>query len=56
MLETITGPTAVLSSVATPTMWVVTILAVLALLAVDFLITRRPHEVSMREAVGWSAF
>lgn len=56
VLETITGPTAVLSSVATPTMWVVTILAVLALLAVDFLITRRPHEVSMREAVGWSAF
>jgi TerC family integral membrane protein len=37
-------------------MWLVTILAVLALLAVDFLITRRPHEVSMREAVGWSAF
>ena len=26
------------------------------LFAVDFLITRRPHEVSMREAVGWSAF
>ncbi|WP_274996793.1 TerC family protein [Promicromonospora iranensis] len=37
-------------------MWAVTILAVLALLAVDFLITRRPHEVSMREALGWSAF
>ncbi len=28
----------------------------LALLVVDFLLTRRPHEVSMREAVGWSTF
>jgi TerC family integral membrane protein len=37
-------------------MWAVTILAVLVLIAVDFLITRRPHEVSMREALGWSAF
>ncbi|MFI6426254.1 TerC family protein [Promicromonospora sp. NPDC050880] len=37
-------------------MWAVTILAVIALLVVDFLITRRPHEVSMREALGWSAF
>jgi TerC family integral membrane protein len=44
------------TSVATPTMWLVTILAVLALIAVDFLLTRRPHEVSMREALGWSAF
>jgi len=45
-----------LTSVATPTLWAVTILAVVALLVVDFLITRRPHEVSMREALGWSAF
>lgn len=53
----ITGTaSAALPSVATPTMWAVTILAVLALIAVDFLITRRPHEVSMREALGWSAF
>ena len=44
-------------SVGTPTLWAVTIAAVIALLfAVDFLLTRRPHEVSMREAVGWSAF
>ncbi len=57
MLAITTAPSsAALTSVATPTMWVVTILAVLALLAVDFLLTRRPHEVSMREAVGWSAF
>jgi tellurite resistance protein TerC len=44
------------TTIATPTLWAVTIGAVLALLALDFLITRRPHEVSMREAVGWSAF
>jgi len=45
-----------LDTIATPTLWAVTIGAVLVLLAVDFLLTRRPHEVSMREAVGWSAF
>ena len=45
-----------LTSIATPTLWWVTIAAILALLALDFVITRRPHEVSMREALGWSAF
>jgi TerC family integral membrane protein len=45
-----------LSTVGTPTLWLVTIGAVLVLLVLDFLITRKPHEVSMREAVGWSAF
>lgn len=44
------------TTIATPTLWAVTIGGVLALLALDFLITRRPHEVSMREAVGWSVF
>ncbi len=43
-------------SVATPGLWAAVIGAVLALLVVDFLVTRKPHEVSMREAVGWSAF
>ncbi|MFC8800668.1 TerC family protein [Promicromonospora sp. NPDC057138] len=56
MLTTVTSSSAALTSVATPAMWAVTILAVLALIAVDFLITRRPHEVSMREALGWSGF
>ena len=37
-------------------LWAVVIGAVVALLALDFLITRRPHEVFMTEAVGWSAF
>ncbi len=45
-----------LDSIGTPMLWAVTIGAVIALLALDFLITRRPHEVSMKEAVGWSAF
>ncbi|MCX4472861.1 Inner membrane protein alx [Micromonospora sp. MW-13] len=45
-----------LSSVGTPTLWAVTIAGVLALLVLDFLVTRKPHEVSIREALGWSAF
>ncbi|MER7459603.1 TerC/Alx family metal homeostasis membrane protein [Micromonospora sp. NPDC126480] len=45
-----------LQSVGTPTLWAVTIAGVLALLALDFLVTRRPHEVSIREALAWSAF
>ena len=56
MLTPVESPAAALTSVATPTIWLVTIVAVLALLALDFLVTRRPHEVSMREALGWSAF
>ncbi|MBL8931257.1 MAG: TerC/Alx family metal homeostasis membrane protein [Kineosporiaceae bacterium] len=42
--------------VGTPLLWALTIGAVMLLLVADFLITRRPHEVSMREAIGWSAF
>ncbi|SCG65270.1 TerC/Alx family metal homeostasis membrane protein [Micromonospora humi] len=45
-----------LSSIGTPTLWAVTIAGVLALLVLDFLVTRKPHEVSLREALGWSAF
>jgi len=37
-------------------LWFVTIGAVVVLLALDFVVTRRPHEVSMKEAAGWSAF
>ncbi|WP_374454155.1 TerC family protein [Nocardioides sp.] len=45
-----------MSSIASPTLWFVTIGVVLALLVVDFVATRRPHEVSMKEALAWSAF
>ena len=42
--------------VGTPLLWAITLGAVLVLVAVDFALTRRPHEVSMKEALGWSAF
>jgi len=45
-----------LQTIATPTLWAWTLVGVLVLFAVDFVITRRPHEVGVREAVGWSAF
>ncbi|CAN5370454.1 TerC family protein [soil metagenome] len=45
-----------ITTIASPTLWAVTIGAVVVLLALDFLATRRPHEVSMREAIAWSAF
>ncbi|MEJ3744869.1 TerC family protein [Actinomycetes bacterium KLBMP 9797] len=45
-----------LASIGSPLLWTVTITVLLALLAVDFVLTRRPHEVPMREAVGWTVF
>ncbi len=49
-------PAATHPSIGTPALWAITIGAIAVLFVVDFLITRRPHEVSMKEAVGWSAF
>ena len=49
-------PAPALDSIGTPTLWALTIGGVIALLVADCLITRRPHEVSMKEALGWSAF
>ncbi|SDK00235.1 integral membrane protein, TerC family [Actinopolyspora mzabensis] len=43
-------------SVGTPWLWAISIGVLLALLIVDFAITHRPHEVALREAVGWSVF
>ncbi|WP_246257689.1 TerC/Alx family metal homeostasis membrane protein [Amycolatopsis anabasis] len=37
-------------------MWTASIAVLAGLLVADFLVTRRPHEVSTREAVGWSVF
>ena len=45
-----------LDSIGTPTLWAITISAVVILLVVDFVATRKPHEVSMREAAAWSVF
>ncbi|GAA0837897.1 TerC/Alx family metal homeostasis membrane protein [Streptosporangium amethystogenes subsp. fukuiense] len=45
-----------LETIGSPQLWTITVAALLLLLAVDFILTRRPHEVRMREAVGWSVF
>lgn len=42
--------------VGTPSLWLLTLVGVVVLVAADFLLTRRPHEVSLREAAAWSAF
>ncbi|MFC4121716.1 TerC/Alx family metal homeostasis membrane protein [Nonomuraea zeae] len=44
------------SSVASVTLWSVTVAGLLLLLVVDIVLTRRPHEVGLREAVTWSVF
>jgi TerC family integral membrane protein len=43
------------ASIGTPLMWTVTLITVVVVVALDFLVTHRPHEVSMKEAVRWSA-
>ncbi|GAB3568783.1 TerC family protein [Amycolatopsis endophytica] len=43
-------------SVGSPLLWTISIAVLIGLLVADFLVTRRPHEVSMREAIGWSVF
>jgi tellurite resistance protein TerC len=43
-------------SVASPLLWTVTLAGVLFFFAVDFVLTRRPHTVKFREALGWTAF
>lgn len=40
--------------IGTPQLWGITLVAVLALFVADFLVTRKPHEVSITEAIGWS--
>ena len=45
---------AAIHSIATPGLWAITLVVVLAVFALDFVVTRKPHEVSMREAVKWS--
>ncbi len=45
-----------MQGIGSPLLWAISIAAVLLMFGVDFLLTRRPHEVSLREAIGWSAF
>jgi len=42
-------------SVGSPLLWALTIGFVAVLLVADFFLTRRPHEVTIREAAWWSA-
>ncbi|PXY19641.1 TerC/Alx family metal homeostasis membrane protein [Prauserella muralis] len=49
-------PAPALESIGSPLLWTLSIVVLVALLVADFLVTRRPHEVSMREAAGWSVF
>ncbi|MDQ7992625.1 MAG: TerC/Alx family metal homeostasis membrane protein [Propionicimonas sp.] len=44
------------AGIGTPGLWAISIAVLIALFALDFLLTRRPHEVSLKEAIGWSAF
>jgi tellurite resistance protein TerC len=46
----------VLESIGSPLLWTVTIAVLLVLLVLDFAVTRRPHDVPMREAVAWTVF
>ena len=51
-----TDPLATGDSIGTPLIWAVTVAGIVLLFAADFVITRRPHAVSVKEATGWSAF
>jgi tellurite resistance protein TerC len=47
---------AAVESIGSPPLWTATVVILLLLLGIDLAVTRRPHEVSMREAVGWTVF
>ena len=46
----------VIDSIGTPGLWAAVLGAVVVLLVVDFLVTRKPHEVSIRDAIGLFCF
>ncbi|WP_336923845.1 TerC family protein [Aquipuribacter sp. SD81] len=45
-----------LETIGHPTLWIGTLAVVVGLFVFDFIATRKPHDVSMKEAAGWSAF
>lgn len=45
-----------LDSIGSPMLWAVTIAVLVVLLVLDFAVTRRPHDVPMREAIAWTVF
>ncbi|MEY7973885.1 TerC/Alx family metal homeostasis membrane protein [Saccharomonospora xinjiangensis] len=56
VLDPVAVPAAAPESVGSPLLWAVSIAALVFLLVIDFAVTRRPHEVKLGEAVGWSVF
>jgi len=44
------------TNIASPALWALTVAAVVGLFALDLALTRRPHDVTTREVLGWSAF
>jgi tellurite resistance protein TerC len=46
----------VVETIGSPVLWSATVAVLLVLLVADFVVTRRPHDVPMREAVGWTVF
>jgi len=44
------------ASIADARLWAVSLGVLLVLVVWDFVVTRKPHEVSLREAVGWTVF
>jgi tellurite resistance protein TerC len=45
-----------IESIGTAGLWTFIIVGVIVLLVVDFIVTRKPHEVTFKEALAWSAF
>ncbi|GAA5038087.1 TerC family integral membrane protein [Thermocatellispora tengchongensis] len=45
-----------IDSVGSPSLWAISVAGLVVLLALDLALTRRPHDVRMREAVLWSVF
>ena len=43
------------ASIGTPLMWGITLAVVIVVVALDFVVTHKPHDVSMKEAGWWSA-
>ncbi|CAL9466251.1 putative membrane protein [Actinosynnema sp. ALI-1.44] len=56
MLGSASVPATSSGTLASPGLWALSLVVLAGLLVADFAVTRRPHEVSTREAVGWSVF
>jgi tellurite resistance protein TerC len=50
------APATASESIGSPLLWSLSLAVLAGLLVMDFVVTRRPHEVRLGEAVGWSVF